>query len=158
MFSRIPVLLVAGALLTACATTYDAQTSTIINLIGGGLTTRTEVSVPPYTVFNAADGAYCEVYQVRQYNVAGNVRYGNATVCHYAGQPWFLAGRQFTTAWLPTTYPIPQPSPSYPVPGTSHPVPNPSYPVNHPQPTPTNPPVQPAPAPSQPGQWVPVTR
>ena len=148
MYLRICMVVLAGALLGACQTTYGNQTGTILSVIGGGLG-DTEVFTPPYQSYNRRDGAYCEVYQIRQFNRAGQARYGSATVCRYNLDPWFLAGRSFDP-WTPA---------SAPVPGPSYPVPNPSYPVPHPShPAPGNPPMAPAPAPGQPGQWVPVIR
>ena len=147
MFVRIGMVILAGALMAACQTTYNNQTGTILNVIGGGLG-NTEVFTPPYQTYNRRDGSYCEIYQVRQFNRGGRVRYGTATVCRYGVDPWFLAGQNFDP-WIQAGSPVPAPSPSYPVPNPSHPVPN------HPAPSQ---PMPPAPAPGQPGQWVPVTR
>lgn len=148
MFARISALLLAGVLLAACQTTYVDQTQAIYGLIGGGMS-DTEVFTPPYATFTRSDGAYCESYQVRQFNRMGQVRYGQATVCQFQNGPWSLADRSFG-AWSPTNVP----APSYPAPSPSYPVPNPSYPMpSHPQPSYPTPPAS-----SQPGQWTPVTR
>lgn len=153
MFARISILLLAGVLMAACQTAYVDQTQAIHNLIGGGLS-DTEVFTPPYATFARSDGAYCESYQIRQFNRAGQIRYGQATVCQFQNGPWSLADRSFGS-WSPASVPAPSypaPSPSYPAP--SHPVPNPSYPVpSHPHPNYPTPPAS-----GQPGQWTPVTR
>ena len=147
MFVRIGMVVLVGALVAACQTTYSSQTGTILSVVGGGLG-NTEVFTPPFQTYNRRDGAYCQVYQLRQFNRGGQVRYGTATVCRYGPDPWFLAGRSFD----PWTYAgAPVPSPSYPVPNPSIPVQNPSQPI-------PSQPMPPAPAPGQPGQWVPVTQ
>ena len=143
MFVRIGMVVLVGALLAACQTTYSSQTGTILSVVGGGLG-NTEVLTPPYQTYTRADGAYCQIYQIRQFNRGGRVRYGTATVCRYGADPWFLAARSFDP-WTPASAPIP--SPSYPVPNPSQPMPS------NPTPAPA-----PAPAPGQPGQWVPVTQ
>ena len=149
MLKRISVVVLAGVLMAACQTTYVDQTQAILGLIGGGLS-DTEVFTPPYASFNRSDGAYCESYQIRQFNRAGQIRYGQATVCQFQNGPWSLADRSFG-AWSPASMPAPGypgPGPSHPTPGTSYPVPNPSYPVpGHPQPTYPTPPAS-----SQPGR------
>lgn len=148
MFARISGLLLAGVLMAACQTTYMDQTQAIHSLVGGGLS-DTEVFTPPYATFLRSDGAYCESYQIRQFNRANQVRYGQATVCQFSNGPWSLADRSFA-AWSPASLP----APSHPAVGPSYPVPNPSYPApRHPHPNYPTPPAS-----GQPGQWTPVTR
>lgn len=150
MFARISTLLLAGVLMAACQTTYVDQTQAIYNLIGGGLS-NTEVLTPPYATFSRSDGAYCESYQVRQFNRRGQVRYGQATVCQFQNGPWSLADRSFGP-WSAAS--VPAPTPTYPAPSPSYPMPNPSHPMpNHPHPNYPTPPAS-----NQPGQWTPITR
>ncbi|MCG8512398.1 MAG: hypothetical protein MI741_24535 [Rhodospirillales bacterium] len=152
MLARLSLVIVAGALLAACQTTYSNQTQAILAVMGSAFT-DTDVYTSPHYQYNRADGAFCQVYQVRQSNNYGQVRYGNATVCRRAASGWFLAGHSFN-AWVNASAPVP--TPSYPVQNPSYPVQNPSQPVQ--QPVIQNPAMPPAPAPGQPGQWVPVVQ
>jgi hypothetical protein len=149
MFARLTLLVLAGALLAACQTTYNNQTQAIQSVLGSQFT-DTDVYTSPHYQYNRADGAFCQVYQVRQSNNAGQVRYGNATVCRMPTSGWFLAGHSFN-GWLNASAPVP--SPSYPVPSPAYPVQSPAQPLAA-----QNPPMAPAPAPGQPGQWVPVVQ
>ncbi|MBL6929461.1 MAG: hypothetical protein ISR44_09850 [Rhodospirillales bacterium] len=148
MFARFGFVVLAGMVLAACQTTYSNQTQAILAVLGSGLT-DTDVYNSPFYQFDRGDGAFCQVYQIRQSNTYGQVRYGNATVCKKPTSGWFLAGHTFNS-WVNASAPIP--TPSYPVPSPSYPVVNPSVPVQPAQPLPA------PPAPGQPGQWVPITQ